>query len=131
MFQPYRSTPQIIKTKKLDEPKQRQKRKDAKKDIKIPLSIEQKKLLRMVSFTHKKPATPFVADVIIDGLDRSYIEYCIEDEKYHSKSKENVHCKLPQPQFDQLHSLAIEWNVSVRRACHRILFYMLQKEKGE
>ena len=127
MFNPYHATPKTIKN--LKEPKPRKKRCDAKKDTKIPLSVEQKKFVRRISFTNRKDVTPFVSHLVIDGLNKEYIAYCTEEEPYHSDSEENVHCKLPQTLYDDLHELAIEWNVSIRRACHRILFYMLQKEK--
>lgn len=129
MFHPYKATPQNIKIPK--EPKPRKKRKDAKKDIKIPLTIEQKKFVRMASFARKMPVTSFVSELIIEGLNISYIKFCTEEEEYFSKSTENVHCKLPQHYHDQLHELAIEWNVSIRRAGHRILFYMLQKGRDK
>lgn len=110
--------------------KDRKKRSDAKKDIKVPVSPSEKKILRVMSYhqTGTPSITQLASSLVKTGLELSYIKFA--PSANYPKEKEFIHVKLTQEEFKVLLELSVEWNCSLRKAAHRILLTLLQEEKG-
>lgn len=120
----------VVKSEPKTVKKTRKKRSDAKKDIKVPVSPNEKKLLKMMAF--QKTGTPSItqlsSSLVKEGLELSYIKFA-PAAKY-PQQKDFIHVRLSQADFKALLELSIEWNCSIRKAAHRILLTILQEEKG-
>lgn len=107
---------------------------DAYKNVKIWLSLDEIKLIRTkVKGTQNSQVPMTVCDYIefqlVEGFDRNYIAQ-LEDPEYAEDGK-YVNAWLNREDHDRLHDIAIEWNMTIRRAAHKILTYQLERIGGQ
>ncbi len=102
----------------------RKERSDKKKDVKVPLTEEQKRLVRWGAYKKEMTATSFSTMLVEQALTKPYIKGLpvipYED------TYDYVHIKLKKTEYDEVVRLSILWNVSVRKGVHRILLSMLE-----
>lgn len=120
--------PMFSKTIVLESDKKRKKRNDAKTDIKVSVSIEQKKALRILGFCENLSVTQYASKLVIEGVVKDYIQFA--PRTHYARDFEFVHVKLEQSVYERLLRLSVEWNCSVRRAAHRVLINILKEQRG-
>ena len=121
---PFLTDPNV---RKLEEKPARQKRGDAKHDVKIPISPSMIRKMEFQAFHHKLSLTSYAAVLIKKGLrlDRSLFP----EVSYNPKAKP-VHCKLPGYVYERLFHFKVDWqHRSMRETAHRILVEMLLREE--
>ena len=99
----------------------RKKRSDAKKDIKVPMSIDGRKTLRSEAYKCNSTTTKIATEKVVKSLKKD----CSYPEVIYLSSEKTVHVKLDQYFYELLQEKAIEWDCSVRKAAHRILSFEL------
>jgi hypothetical protein len=109
--------------------KQRKTRSDKKDDIKIPLTIEQRILVRKFANKNEMAPTPYTGHILKKGLSRG-IPFPEPAVPYPSKSTISFHAKLEVHFLNKLDEWAILWDCSRRKAAYRILMGMLKVEEG-
>jgi len=107
--------------------RKRKKRNDAKTDIKVSVSLEQKKALRILGFCENLSITQYASKLVKEGVSKEFIQYA--PRTYYSKDFEFVHVKLEPPVYEKLVHLSADWNCSVRKAAHRILINILKDQR--
>ncbi|WP_019156854.1 hypothetical protein [Robertmurraya massiliosenegalensis] len=105
----------------------RKKRSDAKNDIKIPLSLEQRQILKKLAKTRGLSMTTYCSEVLALYLRRKTEYRRVE---YSPTDKKSVHAKLHQPDYDVLFEYSVKWDCSLRQAAHRIITTVLKVESG-
>lgn len=130
MFQkkkPTRSVPiktSNVRKKPITKSEGRKVRKDKKHDIKIPLTLEQRKTIKALSRQAGEYPTNFLSQKMKNELPRA--EFLPEPFiPYPSNSKLSYPVKLEEAYFKQLQDLSIEWDCSLRRAAYRIISSLL------
>lgn len=108
--------PKHFAPKKRD-PKPRKKRIDAKHDIKFRLSPEDKKFLKFQAMDHDLSLTAFTSFIIKRELvqDNDFDNYDYDNEG------QFVHVMLDKNCFEMIKTLSVEWDLSLRRAAHRMI----------
>jgi hypothetical protein len=107
----------------------RKKRSDAKKDIKVPVTLEQKRGLKLIGYNKQLSITEYASQLVGEALNRSYIKFCPAFS--YPKNSQFVHVKLSQEQHQKVVQLSAYWNCSIRQAAHRILINQFHEERGE
>lgn len=120
--------PMFSKTIVLSTDRKRKKRMDSKTDVKVAVSLDQKKALRILGFCEKLSITQYASKLVKEGISKEYIQFATRT--HYSKDYEFVHVKLEQPYYEELVRLSIDWNCSVRKAAHRVLINMLKEQRG-
>ena len=120
--------PMFSKSVVLQSERKRKKRNDAKTDIKVSVSSEQKKALRILGFCEKLSITQYASKLVKEGVSKEYIQFA--PRTHYSKDYEFVHVKLEQPVYEKLVHLSVDWNCSVRKATHRVLINILKEQRG-
>lgn len=100
------------------EPVHRKKRSDAKIDIKIPLSPEQRQVLKRLAKRYRTSPTGYCSNLLGLFL-RRRTEYRLV--QYSPTNQKTVHAKLSQSDHDILFEYSVKWDCSLRQAAHRIL----------
>lgn len=118
------ATPKKIMT--TSNPKSRKKRSDAKHDIKIRLSPDDKKTLKLHAMDHELSLTAFASLVVKKDLllDRDYSSYLYD----HSGSY--IHIVLEKDFFEMIKTLSLNWDMPYRRVVHRIIKEYLWRSAG-
>lgn len=109
------------------EPVQRKKRSDAKSDVKIPLTLEQRQIVKQLAKRHRMKPTSYCSELLGLFLRRK-TEYRLVD--YSAANKKTVHAKLSESDYDILFDYSIKWDCSLRQAAHRILMTAIKIESG-
>ncbi|MEQ2529205.1 hypothetical protein WMO40_21250 [Bacillaceae bacterium CLA-AA-H227] len=109
------------------EPVQRKKRSDAKNDVKIPLSLEQRQILKQLAKRHRMSATTYCSELLGLFLRRRTDFRLVE---YSPTNKKSVHAKLNTSDYDILFEYSIKWDCSLRQAAHRIITTAINIEAG-
>lgn len=105
----------------------RKPRSDKKHDIRIPVSPETKKTIRLLA-QNSISVTQYCTGLITEAIDRQYDFPSVQYVNY----DEVVHAKVTKEQYDQLYSLMLKWNFrSIRQTAQRILLGMIMLEEGE
>ncbi|PEC50905.1 hypothetical protein COJ46_01420 [Bacillus sp. AFS077874] len=104
--------------------KVRKVRSDKKKDIRIPLSLEAKQLIKKLSFQYNTYPTVLTTDILTEALYRMN-EF---DDVEYPQSSHKVVAKIDQETFIQLQNYCIQWDCSIRKAAHRVIVNSLRKE---
>lgn len=104
----------------------RKKRSDAKFDIKIYVSEDEKRAARLFANRALLPITPYCSELVKKALSRS--ETYPESE--HQTSGKPIEIKLDQAFNTILMDYCIEWDCSKRKAAQRIFKYALKRERG-
>jgi hypothetical protein len=104
----------------------RKTRTDKKVDITIPLSENEKRLVKTKAHRRKVSQSNLCTDIVKKALLRSY-EYKDVEYKDH---KDRVHCKLEDDYYQMLVKYAVDWNCSIRQAAHRIFANIMFLEGG-
>lgn len=109
--------------------KERKVRCDKKHDIKIPLSEEQTKKLRILAFNinkkDKTSLTECASRLLIRGLQKpihtfTKVEYVAKHEP--------VHAKIIDYDWEKLFNFSVEWKYkSMKKTAHRILVHMIER----
>jgi len=120
--------PMFSKTVVLNSENQRKKRSDSKTDIKVSVSLEQKKALRILGFCENLSVTQYASNLVREGVAKDYIQYAPRTQ--YVREYEFVHVKLEQAVYEKLLRLAVDWNCSARKAAHRVLINMLKEQGG-
>lgn len=108
----------------------RKTRSDKKTDVKVPVTLEQKKLLRRAARSANfKEVTPFVSFAVKRGLARQAFNPKFKH-FYPSDSSITVHVKLESRYIDMLDDLCIEWDCSRRQAAYSVLFTIVEMDGG-
>lgn len=130
MFQKTKSSrpvpvrPPNVRKKPVTKKEGRKVRSDKKHDIKIPLTLEQRKLIKALARQSGEYPTNYLSKVMKAELPRaSYIPE--PSVPYPSASKLSYPIKLEQMYFKQLQDVSIEWDCSLRRAAYRIISSLL------
>lgn len=110
-----------------NEPLQRKKRSDAKSDVKIPLTLEQRQTIKKLAKRHRMSTTTYCSELLglflRRGTDYRLVEYSVKDKK-------SVHAKLNASDYDILFEYSTKWDCSLRQAAHRILTTAIKIESG-
>lgn len=121
---PYPIRTTNVRKKPITKEEGRKVRKDKKHDIKIPLTLEQRKIIKALSHQAGEYPTNFLTQKMKLELPRA--EFILEPViPYPSNSKLSYPVKLEQTYFKQLQDLSIEWDCSLRRAAYRIISSLL------
>ncbi|MDC3424238.1 hypothetical protein NC797_06915 [Aquibacillus sp. 3ASR75-11] len=113
----------------LNQPRSKRKeRSDKKKDIKVPVSLGEKKQLKLLGYSQKLSSTQFASVLVEDSISRPYIEFLMAEE--YPEEKYYVHVKLSKEKHREVVRLSAEWDCSIRQATHRILVNVLRQERG-
>ena len=104
----------------------RKERSDKKKDIKVPLTEEQKRMVRWGAYQREMTATSFSTTLVEKALSRPYLKELTEIP--YEDTYDYVHVKLSKTNYEVVVKLSILWNVSIRKGVHRILLFMLGDE---
>ncbi|PGT83286.1 hypothetical protein [Bacillus sp. AFS040349] len=113
-----------VRNNPVDKPK-RATRSDKKVHIKIPLTLEERQLVRKVAREKKMYPTHLCTYLIKRGLQLG-TQFPAFD--YPSNSDKSYPAKLDQLTTEKIDSLTIDWDCSRRQAAHRILITMLKAE---
>ncbi|MDM5335766.1 hypothetical protein QUF84_00450 [Fictibacillus enclensis] len=104
----------------------RKKRSDAKFDIKIYVSEDEKRAARLLANQARLSITPYCSELVKKALCRNEIY----PETEHQTSGKPIEIKL-EPAFNEiLMDYCIEWDCSKRKAVQRIFKYALKRERG-
>ncbi|MDP4087548.1 MAG: hypothetical protein Q8934_23580 [Bacillota bacterium] len=110
-----------------NEPVQRKKRSDAKHDVKIALSTEQRQITKMLAKRHHLSPTTYCSQLLglflIKNTDFQPVEYSPTD-------KRSVHANLSAAEYKLLFDYSVKWDCSIRQAAHRILTIAIKVESG-
>lgn len=101
---------------------QRKPRNDKKKQIKIPVTDEQKLHIGRLSLLngHKGEIDSYLASVFSQAIERPYIQYSKPIE--YKDNSNYASTKVVKDVFDEITRLKVEWGLrSIRQAAHRIL----------
>lgn len=115
-----------VRKKPITKEQGRKVRKDKKWDVKIPLTLEERRLLKRLGSKYKMTPTELCSDLVKRGL-KSGIEF--EEVNYLATGKVYP-AKLEKEYKDLLFELTVEWDCSYRKAAHRILIGILELERG-
>ena len=108
---------------------ERKPRSDKKTDIKIPLTKEQRIIVRRMARQYNMDPTPFTEYLVKKGLARG-IPFGKPREAYPSGSQLSFHARLEANFLEKLDNWRIEWDCSRREAAYRILMGMINAEGG-
>lgn len=108
----------------------RKQRSDKKNDVKIPLTQEQRIMIRELAEKANMSPTSFCGYLLKKGLVRR-ITFPEPKLPYPSGSSLSFPAKLEMDFYLQLKSWAIKWDCSIKKAAYRILVLMLALEKEE
>lgn len=108
----------------IDKPK-RATRSDKKVHVKIPLTLEERQLVRKVAREKKMYPTHLCTYLIERGLQLGTQFPLIY---YPSSSDKSYPAKLNLRSTEKIDALTIDWDCSRRQAAHRILITMLKAE---
>ncbi|WP_078557116.1 hypothetical protein [Bacillus alkalicellulosilyticus] len=106
---------------------QRKIRSDKKKDIKIPLTLTQKQLLKKIARKNRTTVTQACTKLVEEGL--TFFETFPEVD--YENSTLTVHAKLSNFYSEQLFLYELEWDMSSRKAAHRILTYVMERNYND
>ncbi|WP_100373060.1 hypothetical protein [Bacillus sp. FJAT-45037] len=108
--------------------KPRKKRSDSKRDIKIPVTQDEKEFIIRASIGRGESETEYCTKLIQSALERNS-EF---DEVEYQHSSLSVHIKLSQEWYDIISYYAALWHCrSIRKVAHRIFMQSLRLERGE
>lgn len=97
---------------------ERKKRSDAKRDIKVKLSFEEKKMLQRLAVGKEIEVTAMASIIIekqLSDLQRDFKDYEYE------KNGVFVHVLLDDEHFKIIQNLSIEWGFSVRKTAFKLM----------
>lgn len=103
----------------------RKKRCDKKYSVKIPLTTEQRQLVRKRSARKNMYPTNLCSELVKKGLDRGIP---FSEIPYPSNSEKSFPAKIEKDYMDKLVEWTIKWDCSRKQAAHRILIAMLLAE---
>lgn len=103
----------------------RKKRSDKKYSVKIPLTIQQRQLVRKISARKDIYPTNLCSELVKKGLDRGIP---FNEISYPSSSEKSFPAKIEKEYMDKLIEWTIKWDCSRKQAAHRILIAMLVAE---
>lgn len=95
----------------------RKKRSDAKHDIKVLVTIEDKKQLQHMAKNNGKVLTEFASEIVgkqLENLDQDFVNYDYEDGDF-------IHVLLNGEHFKMIQNLSIEWGLSIRKTAYKLL----------
>lgn len=107
----------------------RKERADKLKDIKFPVTPEQREKLRRLAKElppgTKRNETVSNTKHLLQALEhfRMYPERC--HEVIYEDTRQYMHVKPPRRVFDQIEEHALIWNTSIRKATHRLIMNYL------
>lgn len=104
--------------------KVRKKRNDSLKDVKIPISEEEKFSIQFQAIQEDISMTRLCSEVVRDNLYHGTTPN-LSFRMYPSEVYEYVHIKLSQEDHKYVRVLAAKWQSSIREASRRILFAYL------
>lgn len=105
----------------------RKKRSDAKHDVKIALSTEQRQMIKILANRYHLSPTTYCSQLLGLFLTRSTDFLPV---KYSATNKRSVHANLSTIEYKLLFNCSVKWDCSIRQAAHRILTTALKVESG-
>lgn len=103
----------------------RKERCDKKKDVKIPFTEDERKLIKELSRKRNLDPTPYCSLLLKKGLkEKRFYPHC----PYDPKGKPYP-AKLEQHYHDLLFTFKVEWDCSLKESAYRIISYMLKEER--
>lgn len=130
MFNRTKSYPRVIneKVQKVKNNVQdRKKRSDAKIDIKIPFSDEERKIIKQQAKMKNSSPTQYVSSLLVVGLTRGKAFPIVS---YSATHKKSIHAKLKPSDHQKLFDCSVEWDCSLREAAYRITSLMINMNIG-
>jgi hypothetical protein len=124
-----RITPNVRNSVQKISSQPRKTRCDKKTDVKIPLTLEQRKEIRRRSIKAETVPTYYCSLLVKKGIERS-ISFPSPDTEYPSASALSFHIKLEKPFIEKLDQWCVEWDCSRKRAAYRILIGMIESGWG-
>ncbi len=100
-------------------------RKDKKHDIQIPLTEEQRRLIKVLARNRRMTPTSFCSMLLKNALIRNH-DY--PEVQYPSSKSKTCHAKFEEDYFEMLFGYTVRWDCSLKKAAHRILLEMLRQE---
>lgn len=116
-----------VRKKPITKDEGRKTRIDKKKDVKIPLSDEERKLIKRLANRRGLQPTPFCSLLVKKAL-TEYKNAQIFEYSYDPKGKPYP-AKLEVYYHDLLFDKTVEWDCSLKEAAYRLLKFMLIKER--
>ncbi|ERN54338.1 hypothetical protein [Alkalihalophilus marmarensis] len=106
----------------------RRKRSDAKYDIKIPVTADEKEFIIRASIGRGESETKYCTQLLKSALGRTKVF----DESEYRNTGLTVHIKVNREIHDDIGYYAAIWQCrSIRKATHRIFMSSLKLERGE
>lgn len=121
------SNPNNVRKKPITKSEGRKERCDKKKDVKIPFTTNERKLIKQLARLRGLEPTPYCTDLIIKALK---CNYSFPDLPYDPKGQPYP-VKLESFFHDRLFHFKVEWDCSLREAAYRIISFMLKLEERE
>lgn len=112
--------------RKLNKDKPRKKRCDAKFDIRVYVTEEEKRIIKYLAYKANMPVTPFCTLLLKKALTMNF-DF---PEVVYKASGKPVEIKLEKEFNDILMNHTFDWDCSKRKAAHRILSFVLKLEGG-
>ncbi|UOE78405.1 hypothetical protein [Parageobacillus thermoglucosidasius] len=127
MFLPSKNKPKTIKPRKrpITRAEGRKVRRDKKYPVKIMLTSQQRKAIRILAHKAGVCPTVYCTELLKKGLLR---EYNYPERDYPSNSQLCFPAKLEEDYRKLLFRYSIKWDCSLKRAAHRIFMTMLDLE---
>jgi hypothetical protein len=100
-------------------------RSDKKYSVKIPLTTEQRQMVRKISARKGMYPTNLCSELVKKGLERGIP---FSEIPYPSSSEKSFPAKIEKDYMDKLVEWTIKWDCSRKQAAHRILLGMLLSE---
>lgn len=107
----------------------KRKHKDAYKNIKVWVSIDEWKKIRKLSKLEDKTVCDTVEMLIVNGFSSKYFKDYPTPAYAAKDNGEFVNTWLPAADHSTLYDLAIEWGLSIRKTAYKLLFHELDKYK--
>ena len=105
----------------------RKKRSDAKIDVKIPFSDEERKIIKQQARINSVSPTQYISNILTVGLTRGKAFPTVS---YSAIQKKSIHAKLKPSDHQKLFDCSVEWDCSLREAAYRITSLMISMNVG-
>jgi len=115
---------EIVRKKPITKTEGRKERVDKKKDVKIPFTPQERRLLKILAKKRGLEPTPYCSLLVKKGLEE-YQDFPI---RIYDPKGQPYPAKLERVYHDLLFEMKVKWDCSLKEAAYRILAFMLEEE---
>lgn len=120
------SRPSKAASSNLIERSQRQVRSDKIHDLKFPVTPYERSEFRRQAKLKGMTETKFATALLLRAVNLYRSNPPRFTELSYSDTKQYLHCKPTEFQYDEIFRISLEWNISVRQAVHRLMITMIR-----